>query len=137
MQIKSQSGSVVIDYYPTKTRSNVKLHDKVLTILTLNGKTFLKKVISTEAYINDVYNRIHNFKFIDNNVDHSTNAVKVSSCGWQTVTTKSRLNAILSEVKYGCSVFQKQWNWYVSFRGQTQDFIDGMILIDANHLEVA
>ena len=70
-------------------------------------------------------------------VDHATNAVKVSSCGWQTVTTKSRLNAILSEVKYGCSVFQKQWNWYVSFRGQTQDFVDGMILIDANHLEVA
>ena len=69
--------------------------------------------------------------------DHNLKAVKVSSCGWQTVTTKSRLNAILSEVKYGCSVFQKQWNWYVSFRGQTQDFVDGMILIDANHLEVA
>ena len=70
-------------------------------------------------------------------VDHDTNAVKVSSCGWQTVTTKSRLNAILSEVKYGCSVFQKQWNWYVSFRGQTQDFMDGMILLDTQSLEVA
>ena len=70
-------------------------------------------------------------------VDHSTNAVKISSCGWQTVTTKSRLNAILSEVKYGCSVFQKQWNWYVSFRGQTQDFMDGMILLDTQSLEVA
>ena len=70
-------------------------------------------------------------------VDHSTNSVKVSSCGWQTVTTKSRLNAILSEVKYGCSVFQKQWNWYVSFRGQTQDFVDGMILLDTQSLEVA
>ena len=70
-------------------------------------------------------------------VDHATNAVKVSSCGWQTNTTKSRLNAILSEVKYGCSVFQKQWNWYVSFRGQTQDFMDGMILLDTQSLEVA
>ena len=70
-------------------------------------------------------------------VDHATNSVKVSSCGWQTVTTKSRLNAILSEVKYGCSVFQKQWNWYVSFRGQTQDFMDGMILLDTQSLEVA
>ena len=68
---------------------------------------------------------------------HNLKAVKISSCGWQTVTTKSRLNAILSEVKYGCSVFQKNWNWFVSFRGQTQDFVDGMILIDANHLEVA
>jgi len=71
MQITSQSGSVVIDYYPTKTRANVKLHDKVLKILTLNGKTFLKKVISTEAYINEVYDRIHKFEYVDNNVDHS------------------------------------------------------------------
>jgi hypothetical protein len=70
-------------------------------------------------------------------VDHSTNSVKISSCGWTTNTTKSRLNAILSEVKYGCSVFQKQWNWYVSFRGQTQDFMDGMILTDSNFLEVS
>ena len=69
--------------------------------------------------------------------DHNLKAVKLSSCGYTTNTTKSRLNAILSEVKYGCSVFQKNWNWYVSFRGQTQSFIDGMILIDANHLEVA
>ena len=70
-------------------------------------------------------------------VDHTTNCVKISSCGWHTPTTKSRLNAILSEVKYGCSVFQKQWNWYVSFRGQTQDFVDGMILLDTQSLEVA
>ena len=69
--------------------------------------------------------------------DHNLKAVKLSSCGWQTVTTKSRLNAILSEVKYGCSVFQKNWNWFVSFRGQTQDFVDGMILLDTQSLEVA
>ena len=70
-------------------------------------------------------------------VDHSTNSVKVSSCGWQTVTTKSRLNAILDEVKWGARVFQKNFDWFVSFNNQTRDFVDGMILIDANHLEVA
>ena len=69
--------------------------------------------------------------------DHNTQAVKLNTGGWYSNTTKSRLNAILSEVKYGCSVFQKQWNWYVSFRGQTQDFVDGMILLDAQSLEVA
>ena len=63
-------------------------------------------------------------------VDHSTNAVKLSSCGWQTVTTKSRLNAILSEVKYGCSVFQKQFDWYLSTNNQTVDFWDNMILVN-------
>ena len=70
-------------------------------------------------------------------VDHNTNAVKLSSCGYTTNTTKSRLNALLNEVKYGCRVFQKNWEWFVSYNNQTQDFVDGMILIDANHLEVA
>ena len=66
--------------------------------------------------------------------DHNLKAVKISSCGWQTNTTKSRLNAILSEVKYGCSVFQKQFNWFVSFNNQTTLFRDGMILLDADSL---
>ena len=69
--------------------------------------------------------------------DHNLKAVKLSSCGYTTVTTKSRLNAILDEVKYGCRVFQKNWDWFVSYNNQTKDFFDGMILIDANHLEVA
>ena len=70
-------------------------------------------------------------------LDHSTNAVKLSSCGYETNTTKSRLNAILEEVKYGCKVFQKNWNWFVSYNNQTQSFFDGMILFDTDCLEVA
>ena len=70
-------------------------------------------------------------------LDHNTNAVKLDSCGYETVTTKSRLNAILDEVKYGCRVFQKNFNWFVSYNEDTKDFWDGMILIDADHLEVA
>ena len=67
-------------------------------------------------------------------VCHETKAVKVDSCGWTTNTTKSRLNAILSEVKYGCSVFQKNFDWFVSFNNQTTLFRDGMILLDADSL---
>ena len=70
-------------------------------------------------------------------LDHSTNALKIDSCGYQTVTTKSRLNAILEEVKYGCRVFQAQWNWFVSYQGQIESFFDGMILLDTDSLEVA
>ena len=69
--------------------------------------------------------------------DHNTQAVKLSSCGYETVTTKSRLNAILEEVKYGAKVFQKNWNWFVSFNNQTVDFVDGMILFNSYSLEVA
>ena len=69
--------------------------------------------------------------------DHNLKAVKLSSCGYETVTTKSRLNAILQEVKYGCSVFQKNFNWFVSYRDQTASFWDGMILLDADSLQIA
>ena len=69
--------------------------------------------------------------------DHNLKAVKLSSCGYETVTTKSRLNAILDEVKYGCKVFQKNWDWFVSYNDQTASFWDGMILIDADSLQIA
>ena len=70
-------------------------------------------------------------------VDHNTQAVKLSSCGYETTTTKSRLNAILEEVKYGCKVFQKNFTWFVKYQSQTLMFWDGMILLDENTLEVA
>ena len=69
--------------------------------------------------------------------DHATAALKISSCGWETVTTKSRLNAILQEVKPGCGIFQKQFEWFVSFRDEVKEFWDGMILIDSQNLEIA
>ena len=68
---------------------------------------------------------------------HETKAVKIDSCGYTTNTTKSRLNAILDEVKYGCRVFQKQWDWFVSYNNQTASFWDGMILVDADSLQIA
>ncbi len=69
--------------------------------------------------------------------DHNTNAVKLDSCGYETVTTKSRLNAILEEVKYGCKVFQRKFEWFVSYQGQTESFTDGMILFDTDSLQTA
>ena len=68
---------------------------------------------------------------------HETRAVKIDSCGYQTRTTKGRLNAILEEVKYGCKVFQKNWDWFVSYNDQTTLFRDGMILLDADSLITA
>ena len=48
--------------------------------------------------------------------------------GWQSVTTKSRLNALLDEFAYGFGVFQKNWQWFVSNRlnGSVIPFQSGM-----------
>ena len=67
-------------------------------------------------------------------VDHATKSVKLSSCGWETPTTKSRLNAILQEVKSGFSVFQKQFEWFLNGQGKTVDFFDGMILLNSGEV---
>ena len=50
--------------------------------------------------------------------------------GWQSVTTKSRLNALCYEFATGFSVFQKNWNWFVSdFQSKTiKPFCDGLIV---------
>ena len=46
--------------------------------------------------------------------------VQIFDGGWQTNTTKSRLNAILSEHGIaGEGVFQRNWNWFIhKFVGQ-------------------
>ena len=47
----------------------------------------------------------------------------------QTATTKSRLNAILSE--HGCPgeyVFQKNFKWFINYNGGTIPFFSGMRL---------
>ena len=49
--------------------------------------------------------------------------------GWQSNTTKSRLNALCNEFATGFSVIQRNWDWFVAdFKGNRQDFADGFEL---------
>ena len=68
--------------------------------------------------------------------DHDTLALKLSSCGYETNTTKSRLNAILTECKTGVRVFQKNWDWFIGNNQATKSFFDGLILLDEFALEI-
>ena len=48
--------------------------------------------------------------------------------GWRSNPTKSRLNALCYEFAYGCGVFQKQFEWFISSRAGTSDFDSGVTL---------
>jgi hypothetical protein len=49
--------------------------------------------------------------------------------GWQTNTTKSRLNAILSAFGMeGEYVFQKNFQWFINYQGSPLPFFSGMRL---------
>ena len=71
MQLQSKKGHMVCDYYPVKTWDNVQHYDKVLRILTFMGQTMSKRIMTTEQYVNEVYDKIHKFEYVDNNVDNS------------------------------------------------------------------
>ena len=62
-------------------------------------------------------------------LDHTKQILAISSAGWHTNTTKSRLNALLYEFNTGIRVFQKDFAWFVSdFTGKTVDFYDGLLV---------
>ena len=49
--------------------------------------------------------------------------------GWQSVTTKSRLNALCNEFATGFGIFQKNWEWFISdFSGYAKEFADNTIV---------
>tara|TARA_B100000427_G_scaffold214266_1_gene178747 strand:+ start:5754 stop:6125 length:372 start_codon:yes stop_codon:yes gene_type:complete len=63
-------------------------------------------------------------------LDHTKQVLALSSAGWHTNTTKSRLNALLFEFNTGISVFQKNFDWFVSdFSGKKKvSFYDGILV---------
>ena len=91
------------------------------------------EVVSQQDGVSIVY--LHGNKIAEVGDDYLT----LFDGGWQSNTTKSRLNAILGEFGYTCGtdreyVFQKQFEWFVNFfdsqtkEMQTVSFSDGMIL---------
>ena len=60
-------------------------------------------------------------------LDTATNQLTIKDGGWQSVTTKSRLNALLDEFAPSRGIFQKNWQWFVSDSfGIAEPFISGM-----------
>ena len=57
-----------------------------------------------------------------------SNSIIIKDGGWQSNTTKSRLNALCYELATGFGVFQKNWEWFVSdYANKTiKDFTDGI-----------
>ena len=56
------------------------------------------------------------------------NSIVLFDGGWQSNTTKSRLNALCYEFSYGARVFQKNWEWFVGYKNLSEDFVNGFEL---------
>ena len=67
---------------------------------------------------------------------HQTNVVKfnhekiiLNSNGSGTVTTRARMNQTSNQFNLGYQVFQRDFAWYVDFKGETLDYHDHMVLM--------
>ena len=56
--------------------------------------------------------------------------IVINNGGWETVTTKKRMNDWLPIV---IQVYQQDWEWYVHINGLTEDFYNGMAFVKSAH----
>ena len=99
--------------------------ERLMNAAITNGSDF--KLDNTEVItIGDV-----SFVYLHDNhiASVGTDWIELFDAGWQTATTKSRLNAILAV--HGCpgeKIFQKGFQWFVWQIGGSIPFFDGMRL---------
>ena len=79
----------------------------------LNRKDFFKGNTSVENYITETGAREAVVKLHGNHIATVGDTLQICDAGWQTVTTKSRLNALCNEFAEGCYVFQKNFGWFL------------------------
>ena len=84
---------------------------------------------TTSVHFNEESNtsivRLHGNKIAEVTDDSMT----IFDGGWQTVTTKSRLNALINEFCNAVTdgVFQKNYQWFVTDNNVTKEFTNGYV----------
>ena len=79
----------------------------------LNRKDFFKGNTSVQHYTTETGAREAVVHLHGNHIATIGDTLQICDAGWQTVTTKSRLNALLNEFAEGCYLFQKNFDWFL------------------------
>ena len=110
-------------FNPKPIFSNMRKIETEMNAAVTNRYDFKKA--NTTVEIND---RIAEVRLHGNLIARvGDNFVQILDGGWQSVTTKSRLNALLSAVTPDGGVFQKDFTWfYNSSKVGTVPFMSGM-----------
>jgi hypothetical protein len=81
------------------------------------------RIENTDNVMQVIY---HNTAIVS--VDNSSGNITLNSGGYESVTTKRKMNQASRQFNLGYSVFQKNFIWYVTYKDETMEFYDGMIL---------
>ena len=102
--------SLFIPFIPFQTMRKV---EQQMNEAILYRKDFFKGNTSVENYITETGAREAIVKLHGNHIATIGDTLQICDAGWQTVTTKSRLNALCNEFAEGCYVFQRNFDWFL------------------------
>ena len=102
--------SLFIPFIPFQTMRKI---EQQMNEAILNRKDFFKGNTSVENYVTETGAREAIVKLHGNHIATVGDTLQICDAGWQTVTTKSRLNALCNEFAEGCYVFQKNFDWFL------------------------
>ena len=102
--------SLFIPFIPFQTMRKV---EQQMNEAILYRKDFFKGNTSVENYITETGAREAIVKLHGNHIATVGDTLQICDAGWQTVTTKSRLNALCNEFAEGCYVFQRNFDWFL------------------------
>jgi len=63
-------------------------------------------------------------------VRYSDKKIILNTGGWRTSTTKNRMNQASKEYGLGYTVYQKNFDWYVSYRGEEHTFESNSVTLE-------
>ena len=96
--------------FPFKTMRKI---EQQMNEAILNRKDFFKGNTSVQHYTTETGAREAVVHLHGNHIATVGDTLQICDAGWQTVTTKSRLNALCNEFAEGCYVFQKNFDWFL------------------------
>ena len=96
--------------FPFKTMRKI---EQQMNEAILNRKDFFKGNTSVQNYTTETGAREAVVHLHGNHIATVGDTLQICDAGWQTVTTKSRLNALCNEFAEGCYVFQKNFDWFL------------------------
>ena len=111
---------------PLKSSLMRKIEQQMLTAIRNNDNW---QSANTSVHYNEENDvsivRLHGNKIAEVGDDF----VQIFDGGWQTTTTKSRLNVIINEFCSGLTdgIFQKNFQWFIKDNNVTRDFESGYI----------
>ena len=96
--------------FPFKTMRKI---EQQMNEAILNRKDFFKGNTSVQHYTTETGAREAVVHLHGNHIATIGDTLQICDAGGQTVTTKSRLNALCNEFAEGCYVFQKNFDWFL------------------------